>query len=365
VSGAPLGVAVIGLGVGARHLAAYARSGRCRVVAVCDHDVARAAAAAAPHGARALTDAMEAIALPGVDAVSIASYDADHFAQVRAALLLGRHVFVEKPVCTRAEEVAELQGLLAGARGDGAPPVLASNLVLRAAPFFADLRARVAAGDLGTPYAVDGDYLYGRLPKLTQGWRGHDDGYSPFLGGAVHLVDLMMWITGQRPAGVVAAGGDLCARGSAFGGDDYVAATFTFPSGMVGRVTANFGSVTRHHHHLRVYGTAGTAISDDLGPRLYGRRDPGEPPAHSPLPALPADKGSLVEAFVDACLGLPSVLPGAAHELAVVAACCAADRSRREGGWVAVAPGAAPAGPPLKSGGPVPIAAAHPGPARP
>ncbi|HWH15445.1 MAG TPA: Gfo/Idh/MocA family oxidoreductase [Miltoncostaeaceae bacterium] len=356
---APLGVAVIGLGVGARHLAAYARAG-CRVRAVCDHDRVRAQEAARPHGARAVTDAMEAIALPGVEAVSIASYDADHFAQVRAALMLGRHVFVEKPLCTRPAEVEALAAVLAAAP---VPPVLASNLVLRAAPFFAHLRAEVAAGALGVPYAVDGEYLYGRLPKLTDGWRGRHADYSPFLGGAVHLVDLMMWITGQRPVAVVAAGGDLCARGSGFTGDDFTAATFTFASGMVGRVTANFGSVTRHHHHLRLYGTEGTAISDDVGPRRHRRRDPGDPPEHAPLAALPADKGALVASFVDACLGRPSPLPGAAHELAVVAACCAADRSRREGRWVEIPYPDAPAA--LKSPAALPIAAAHPGPARP
>lgn len=333
MTGPRLGVAVVGLGVGARHLAAYAAHPDCRVVAVCDHDRARAEEAAAAHpGAAVVADAAAAVRHPGVDAVSLATYDADHFGQVRDAIGEGVHVFVEKPLCTRPEEVAAIAAAAAARPG----VVVASNLVLRAAPFFAELRRMVGAGELGTPYAFDGEYLYGRLHKLTAGWRGHDAGYSPFLGGAVHLVDLMLWITGERPASVYAVGGDVCARGSAYPGDDLVAATYTFPSGLVGRVTANFGSVTRHHHHLRLYGTAGTAISDDEGPRVHRRRDPGGPVERPALPPLPDDKGALVPGFVDACLGRPSALPGLGHELAVIAACCAADESRRAGGPVPV-----------------------------
>lgn len=340
-----LGVAVVGLGVGARHLEAYRRHAHCRVVAVCDHDRARAQdAARTVPGAVALTDALEAVRHPGVDAVSIASYDADHHAHALAALEAGRHAFVEKPLCTRPAEVASL----AAAARPGL--VVASNLVLRAAPFFAELRRMVAAGDLGDVYAVDGDYMYGRLPKLTEGWRGADPDYSPFAGGAVHMVDLMLWITGQRPQAVSAIGGDVCARGSAYPGDDFIAATYRFASGMVGRITANFGSVTRHHHVLRVFGTRGTAISDDAGVRIHTRRDPGGPVTDPGLSPLPADKGALIPEFVDACLGRPTGLPGLSHELDVVSACLAADEARRTGGWVPV-----PRTGPLKSGSRVPI----------
>ena len=340
-----LGVAVIGLGVGARHLEAYRRHAHCRVVAVCDHDPERAAEAARTvPGAVALTDALEAIRSPGVDAVSIASYDADHHGHALAALEAGRHAFVEKPLCTRPDEVASL----AAAARPGA--VVASNLVLRAAPFFVELRRMVAAGELGDIYAVDGDYMYGRLHKLTDGWRGADPEYSPFMGGAVHMVDLMLWITGQRPQAVSAVGGDVCARGSTYPGDDFVAATYRFASGLVGRITANFGSVTRHHHVLRVFGTRGTAISDDAGVRIHTRRDPGGPVTDPGLSPLPADKGALIPEFVDACLGRPNGLPGLAHELALVEACCAADEARRGGGWVPL-----PLAGALKSGMGMPI----------
>ena len=51
--------------------------------------------------------------------------------------------------------------------------MLACNLVLRAAPLYVGGSKRPSArGELGEIYAMDGDYLYGRLPKITDGWRG-------------------------------------------------------------------------------------------------------------------------------------------------------------------------------------------------
>ena len=67
-------------------------------------------------------------------------------------------------------------------------------------------------------------------------------------GGGVHLLDLLLWITGERPTSVTAMGNRICTRGTAFRYDDYVAATLQAPSGLVSRVTANFGCVHRHHH---------------------------------------------------------------------------------------------------------------------
>src|SRR5262249_50292734 len=152
------------------------------------------------------------------------------------------------------------------------------NLVLRAAPLYCWLRDTIAAGELGELYAFDGDYLYGRLEKITDGWRGEVDGYSVLQGGGVHLVDLMLWLTGQRPATVNAVGNRIATRGTRFRYDDFVAATYRFESGLIGRITANFGCVHRHQHVVRVFGTKGTFIHDDRGARLHSTREPSAAP---------------------------------------------------------------------------------------
>lgn len=329
-----LRVGVIGLGVGERHLEAYARDPRCEVVAVCDRDPGRLEAVAARHPrAAALAHAGDLIGLPAIDAVSICSHDPDHAPQVVSALGAGLHVMAEKPLCRSA---AELEGLAAAvaARPD---LVLASNLVLRAAPLVRRLVAERESGGLGTVYAIDGDYLYGRLPKITEGWRGAVEGYSVMLGGGVHLVDVLMRVVGERPEWVEAAGSGLATRGTAFAGDDLACAQMGFPGGAIGRVSANFACVHGHQHVIRVFGTEATVISDDRGVRVQRSRDPAPPAADLGIPSLPDDKGALIPAFVSAALGEAPADPGARHELDLIAVCLAADLSRERGVRVPVA----------------------------
>lgn len=328
-----LRVGVIGLGVGERHLEAYASDPRCEVVALCDRDPERLGEVAARHpGARATVDAADLIATEGLDAVSICSHDPDHALQAVAALGAGLHVMLEKPLCRTREELDDIAAAVAANPG----LVLASNLVLRAAPLVRWLVSERAAGALGTVYAVDGDYLYGRLPKITEGWRGRVEGYSVMLGGGVHLVDVLMRVVGERPDWVEAAGSGLATRGTAFAGDDLACAQLGFPGGAIGRVTANFACVHGHQHVIRVFGTEATVISDDRGARVQRARDPAPPAADLDLSPLPADKGALIPAFVSAALGESPPEPGARHEIDLVAVCLAADLSRASGRRIAV-----------------------------
>jgi predicted dehydrogenase len=321
-----IGAAVIGLGVGEQHARAYAADARSELRWVHDLDDGRARRVAEELGARVAHGLSEILSDPETTAVSIASFDDAHFAQALAALGAGKHVFVEKPLCRTIDEVRELERAWEGA-GRPAP---ASNLVLRVAPLFAWLRGELASGALGTPYAFDGDYLYGRLHKITEGWRKDVDDYSVMLGGGVHLVDLMLWLTGQRPVRVAAVGNRISTGGTAFRYDDFVAATFEFESGLVGRVTANFGSVCAHRHVVRVFGTDATFVSDDAGARLHETRDPAEATRRLDLSSLAATKGDLIPAFL-AAVEAGGDDAAVRHELDLVRVCAGADRALAEG----------------------------------
>jgi predicted dehydrogenase len=321
-----LRVGVIGLGVGQQHVAGFRGSG-CDVTIVCDLDESRLEAAARQDPSlRTTTEADEVLRDPALDVVSIASYDDAHFAQALAALEQGKHVFVEKPVCRTIAEVRALRAALA----ERPQLHLASNLVLRAAPLYRWAQEQVRDGLFGSVYSFDGEYLYGRLSKITEGWRGEVENYSVMLGGGVHLVDLMLWLTGQRPASVSAVGNRIATKGSAFRYDDFAAATFAFPSGLVGRVTANFGCVQPHQHVVRIYGTEATFAYDDAGPRLHRSRSPDVPAEPVELAALPGSKADLIPAFVRRIVeGEQS--RAAEDELDVISACIAADRALEEG----------------------------------
>ena len=324
VERAHLGIAVIGLGVGEEHAKAYLTTGRCQLRWLYDLDAAKSLQGISRMGAGSSAAGLEDILRdPDVDVVSVASYDDAHFEQVMALLEAGKHVFVEKPLCRSLDELRAIKRTWL-AHGT---PHLASNLVLRTAPVYEWLRHAIEAGEFGQLYAFDGDYLYGRMQKITHGWRKDVEHYSVMQGGGVHLVDLMLWLTGQKPTTVTATGNRVCTSGTAFRYLDYVSATFQFPSGLIGRISANFGCVHRHQHVVRAFGTLGTFIADDAGPRRWTSRDPTTGATSFSLPMLPPSKGQLIPSFIEAIVSGVEPCPAAQREFDLMSVCLAADRA--------------------------------------
>lgn len=320
-----LRAAVIGLGVGEQHLAGYAEHPACEPVAICDIDPARLREVAARHpGLRATTDPAEVLAADDIDIVSVASYDSAHHEQVTTALRAGKHVFAEKPVVIDADAAREIRRLLA----ERPELRLSTNVPLRRSPRFLELRERIRAGELGTLFHAEGDYDYGRRHKLVDGWRGAEPAYSVVLGGAIHLVDLLLWLTGERPDAVTAAvGNGIATRGTRFDPDDFVLAVLRCPSGMTWKVAANLGCVSPHFHGLRIYGTDGT-FANGL-PDGVIHTAAGSTPIASPYPGV--GKSVLIAPFVD------SIVTGEPHGVtaddafAALSVCFAIERARRSG----------------------------------
>lgn len=110
--------ATLGTGAITRVFAqAVTRSGRARIVLAHSRDPGRANRFATEIGAEAGTSDLAALlADDGVDAVYVASPNAVHADQVRAALEAGKHVLCEKPMVLTAGEAEQLFQL-ADARG--------------------------------------------------------------------------------------------------------------------------------------------------------------------------------------------------------------------------------------------------------
>lgn len=329
---AKLGVAIIGLGVGEQHAHAYACDPRCAVRWLYDLSTQKTeevrTRVVQSGGAGEIASSYDAILSdPDTAVVSIATYDDLHFAEVLKAFAAGKHVFVEKPLCRTFDE---LQDIVKAWR-DGGRPHLASNLVLRAAPLYDWLIEQVKSGVLGEIYAIDAEYFYGRLPKITEGWRKDVKNYSVMEGGGIHMIDLMMALAGERPQSVSTVGNNIATRDTAFGYDDFQAATFKFPSGLIGRAAANFACVHRHHHILRVFGTKATFIYDDAGARLHTTRDEdarAQAIHHDPLPG---GKGALIPGFIGAIVQGNDPAPAAQREFDLVSVCAHSDLSRAQG----------------------------------
>lgn len=103
----PVRVALIGCGRISQvaHLPALEKADGAELVAVCDPSAAVARAVGRRYDvANAATDASQVFADPQVEAVLIAAPDRFHFPLVEAALRAGKHVLVEKPLASTAEE---------------------------------------------------------------------------------------------------------------------------------------------------------------------------------------------------------------------------------------------------------------------
>jgi predicted dehydrogenase len=334
-----VGAGIIGLGVGEQHIAGFEAHANCRVTALCDMDAGKEAMARERYPrARFYRRAEELIDDPDVQIVSIASHDDAHYGQLCRTLDAGKHAFVEKPLCTREEELADVRARLARQ-----PHLkLSSNLILRKAPRFADLKARGASGALGRIYYLEGDYDYGRLHKLDGTWRGAMPGYSVTLGGAVHVVDLLLWLmAGRAPVEAAAMGNRICSAeaGIDFAPNDLVAALLRFDDGAVAKVSANFGCVRPHFHRLSVYGTLGTFENGPEEGRYWMQRNAAAKPERATLPYPGAAKGDLIPGFVDSVLGRGDGEIGTHEILTGMAACLAIDRACREGKPVAISSG--------------------------
>jgi len=329
---------VIGLGVGEQHIAGYRRADNVQVVALCDMDPGKRAMATAKYPECTIYAAADdLLADPNVDVVSIASFDHHHAGQVVRALDLGKHVFSEKPLCTTEAELQDIR--LALARNPGTR--LSTNTILRMSPRFRDLRGRIYRGELGRLYYAEADYNYGRLHKLQQGWRGRISDYSVMLGGGIHMIDLLLWLSGRRVVEVSASGNKICSAGYNFTTPDMVVAILRFDDGMLGKVAANFGCVYPHFHKLSVYGTEATFENGQDTASLYNSRDRDTPESEKIDTAYPGiEKGDLIPGFINAIRGTGNAEIGEDEVFATMAVCLAIDRSLREGTPVPVGGGA-------------------------
>lgn len=290
---------IIGLGVGEAHIVGYEAHPDCKVTALCDLAVEKLTMAREKYPDKFITDTADDILTnPEIDIVSIASFDNFHEEQILSAILHNKHIFVEKPLCLYDYEARKIRSAL----NEKPHLKMSSNLILRKTPRFIELREMIRQKRFGTLFNIEGDYNYGRLHKIMQGWRGEIPYYSVILGGGVHVIDLIQWLTNDKILEVAAFGNKIASVGTDFRHNDMVSSIVKFESGMIGKISANFGCVYPHFHRLAVYGTQATFMNELPAAKLYETRDPLIPPTEIETDYPGTHKGDLLRNFVDSIL---------------------------------------------------------------
>lgn len=326
---------VIGLGIGEKHVEAYQSHPSCLVSAVCDlSDEKLKKARERVPGVHVTKDAVEILKDPEVDLVSVASYDDAHHEQVMQALENGKHVFVEKPLCQKPWQALEIRKSLS----ERPHLKLSSNFGLRTCPRFIRLKESIRSGKMGRIFYMEADYFWGRIHKMTEGWRREMEQYSIIQGAAVHMIDLLLWITGMRPAEVMGAGSRIATMDGGSDFDDFASLIMRFPDGGLAKVSANGGCVHPHFHRVTAFGTKMSFLNEMTGAVWIDSRDPEAMPKPVTEEYPGKEKRSeSITGFVNEILGVqPGAVTSTEEVFDTMSVCFAAESAVREGGAVPI-----------------------------
>jgi predicted dehydrogenase len=256
----PVRLAVIGAGYWGPNLVRNAVSSpRVDLRYLCDLDVARAAAVAAPYvGVTAVADVAAVLADPDVEAVAIATPAATHLGLAMAALEAGKHVLVEKPL---AASYAEGRQLVDAAERLGR--VLMCDHTYCYTPAVQRIRQLVHEGVLGDVQFVDS-------VRINLGLVQRD--IDVLWDLAPHDLSILDYVLpeGCSPLAVAAHGADPIGAGRAC----VAYLTLQLPGGAIAHAHVNWLSPTKVRTTM-IGGSKRTLMWDDLNPlqriALYDR----------------------------------------------------------------------------------------------
>jgi UDP-N-acetyl-2-amino-2-deoxyglucuronate dehydrogenase len=190
--------AVVGCGdVSVVHLEAIGNLSGIDLVAVCDLDPARSAAASDRYGVPAFADHRQLLDAVRPDVVHVCTPHYQHVEVAIDCLDAGVAVLVEKPV---AHTVAEAGRLIAAA---AAHPGVKAGICLQNRYNATSQAARTLldSGELGTVLGGSATVLWHRDRAYYERrpWRGRvaDSGGGVLINQAIHTVDLMEWLLGD------------------------------------------------------------------------------------------------------------------------------------------------------------------------
>lgn len=259
------GCAVWGCGwVASGHINAYLRHPACEVVALGSRSSSSIEAKQKEFGiaTAAYTDFAALLADERVDIVSICTPNNQHAQECIMAAKAGKHVFIEKPIAIREED---LPAMIAAVEGAGVKSMV--GFILRFKPLVAMQRRLVQEGELGRVFMANVDYWFGRE---RPGWMKHrDDCGGAFILAGCHSVDMARYIVG---ADICEVRGDAAMVGDYYEYPPVETAQVRFSNGALGVFTCSLVGCNPYTANIHVLGEKGTIMND----RFYLRRFAGQ-----------------------------------------------------------------------------------------
>jgi myo-inositol 2-dehydrogenase / D-chiro-inositol 1-dehydrogenase len=241
--------ALFGAGrIGKIHAANLAREQGVRLKYISDVDAESARTLAGQHGA-AVAGVDAALADPAVRAVVIASSTDTHSELIVRAAAAGKAIFCEKPVDLTQERA---RAAAAAVEQAGVPCMI--GFQRRFDPTFAALKARLQAGEIGTPEVLTVTSRDPGAPPvsyiLTSG--------GIFKDMLIHDFDIFRWILDDEAASVYATGSCLVDPAIGEAGDlDTAVVTIRTRGGRLCQINASRRAAYGYDQRFEVLGSGG------------------------------------------------------------------------------------------------------------
>lgn len=189
--------AVIGCGdISSIHFGALATLDDVRLVAVCDTDPGRLAAAEAAHGVPGYADYLDLISQARPDVVHICTPHHLHASLAAQCLERGVNVIVEKPLAHTLEEGRRLVEA-----AERSPAKIAVCFQNRYNATSQAMRKKLDGGTLGRVVGASATVMWHRSAGYYRDrpWRGTwaEGGGGLMMNQAIHTVDLLQWLVGD------------------------------------------------------------------------------------------------------------------------------------------------------------------------
>ncbi|HEX8525599.1 Gfo/Idh/MocA family protein [Allosphingosinicella sp.] len=238
-------IGVIGYGYWGPNLVRnFTACGDTTVAAVCDASSPRLEKVSALYpGVKTTTSSAELIADPGVDAVAIATPVGTHYELALAALQAGKHVLVEKPICSSSDQAARL---IDEAEKRGLVLMVDHTFVYTGA--VRKMRELIDGPSFGRVRYYDST-------RVNLGLFQRD--VNVLWDLAVHDLSIMSYIIGDKPEAVSATGHALP------GQPEYVAFLTVFFGDIIAHINVNWLSPVKIRRTL-IGGTEQMIVYDDL-----------------------------------------------------------------------------------------------------
>lgn len=167
---------------------------------------------------------------PEIGALVVSTRHDSHARYVLAGLAAGKHLFVEKPLCVSAVELAAVRDAYAAARATGRNgPLLMVGFNRRFAPHVQRVKALLAA--VREPKVFILTVNAGAVPE--EHWtQDRARGGGRIIGEACHFIDLLRFLAGAPFAGFKAS----CIGGDATRREDKASITLEFADGSIGTI---------------------------------------------------------------------------------------------------------------------------------